>query len=103
MISSMHNNKQQQQWTKKNPAGSETKIADLYEARDGSKCRIIIVEDAEGLQRDQLTWFNKDVDVKGQMRTLTIHHSMMDSDTAHIDNEVKISAQEDGLTTQVDD
>ena len=42
---------------------------------------------------------NDDVDVELQVRQMRVHRAMMDSDTAHIDNEVEISAMEEGLTT----
>ena len=50
------------------------------------------------MQRDQLARSNNDVEAEGQMRTMMVHCSMMNSDTAHIDNEVEILAHEDGLT-----
>jgi hypothetical protein len=73
-------------------------IIDLCEGDRGRKCRIVSVLDAEEVQRERLARSNEDVNAEGQMRTMTVHRSMMDSDTAHIDNEVEISAQEDGLT-----
>ena len=73
-------------------------VVALYEGERGRKCRIVSVSDTEEVQRERLARSNEDVNAEGQMRTMTVHRSMMDSDTAHIDNEVEISAQEDGLT-----
>jgi hypothetical protein len=73
-------------------------IVNLYEGDRGRKCRIVSVPDTEEVQRERLARSNEDVNTEGQMRTMTVHRSMMDSDTAHIDNEVEISAQEHGLT-----
>ena len=77
---------------------SGAKIADLHKTRR-PKCRIVSMRDNEAAQRDRLEKSNEDVDVELQMRQMTVHRSMMDSDTAHIDNEVEISAMEEGLTT----
>jgi hypothetical protein len=76
---------------------SGAKIADLCKARR-PKCGIESMRDDEAAQRDRLERSNEDVDVELQMRQMTVHRSMMDSDTAHIDNEVEISAMEEGLT-----
>jgi hypothetical protein len=74
-----------------------SKIADRHEAR-GKKCRIVSVLDIEIEQTESLARSNKDVNAESQMRQMTVHRSMMDSDTAHIDNEVHLSALEEGLT-----
>jgi len=73
-------------------------VVDLYQGERGRKCRNVSVLDVEAVQRDRLARSNDDVDAEGQMRTMTVHRSMMDSDTAHIDNEVELSALEEGLT-----
>ena len=71
----------------------------LREGARGRKCRIVSVPDVEASQRDRLACSNEDVDAKGQMGTMTVHRSMMVSDTAHIDDEVELSALlEEGLT-----
>jgi hypothetical protein len=93
-------------WKRKNahpqlverPPNEET-IVDLYEAR-GRKCRIVSIQDNEEVQRDRLARSNEEVNAEQQTRTMTVHRSMMDSDTAHINNEVELSALEDGLTIE---
>jgi hypothetical protein len=42
---------------------------------------------------------NEDVDATSQMRQMLVHRSMMDTDTAHINNEVELAALEDGGLT----
>jgi hypothetical protein len=73
-------------------------LVGLYERR-GSKCRIVSIPDTEVVQRYQLAWSNEDVNVELQMRTMTVHCSMIDSDTAHINNKVELSALEQGAGT----
>jgi hypothetical protein len=49
-------------------------------------------------QTERLARFNEDANTESQMRQMPVHRLMMDSDTAHIDNEVHLSALEEGLT-----
>jgi hypothetical protein len=74
-------------------------LVGLYERR-GSKCRIVSMPDTEVVQRDRLAWSNEDVNAELQMRTMTVHRSMIDLDTAHINNEVELSALEQGLAIE---
>jgi hypothetical protein len=58
----------------------------------------VSIPDIEEVQRDRLARSNEDVNADLQMQTMTVHRPRMDSDTAHINNEVELSALEDGLT-----
>jgi hypothetical protein len=77
----------------------ETIVA-LHEGERGRKCRIVSVPDTEVVQRERLAHSNGDVNAHSQMRQMTVHGSMMDSDTAYIDNEIEILALEGGLTIE---
>jgi hypothetical protein len=74
-------------------------VIDLYQAR-GAKCRIVSIPDQEEEQRDRLARSNEDVNATSQMRQMLVHRSMMDTDTAHINNEVELAALEGGLTME---
>ena len=52
-------------------------IVDLRAGTRGKKCRVVSVPDAELVQRDKLARSNEDVDAEGQMRTTTVHCSMI--------------------------
>jgi hypothetical protein len=56
--------------------------------------------DTEVVQRDRLARSNEDGNAELQMRTMMVHRSMIDSDTAHINNEVELSALEQGLAIE---
>jgi hypothetical protein len=59
----------------------------------------VSITDTERVQRERrMARSNEDVNADSQMRQMTVHRSMMDSDTAYIDNEVEILALEQGLT-----
>jgi hypothetical protein len=73
-------------------------VIDLYQER-GAKCRIVSIQDIAEEQRDRLARSNEDVDATSQMRPMLVHRSMMDTDTAHINNEVELAALEDGGLT----
>ncbi len=73
-------------------------LVGLYERR-GSKCRIVSMPDTEVGKNDQLAWSNEDVNAELQMQMMMVHCSMIDSDTAHINNKVELSALEQGAGT----
>ena len=75
-------------------------IVDLYQQRE-NKYRIVSIPDEDDIRRDQFARSSEDVNIQAQMQTMSVHRSMMDSDTAHINNEVELSALEEGLTVDL--